>query len=47
LYEDQQLTANLWSNNYSSIPKGKFAQSQFGATFWRPVKKDKLFFFGD
>jgi hypothetical protein len=47
LYEDQQLTANLWSNNYSSIPKGKFAQSQFGATFGGPVKKNKLFFFGD
>jgi hypothetical protein len=47
LYEDQQLTANLWSNNYSGIAKGKFAQSQFGATIGGPIKKNKLFFFGD
>jgi hypothetical protein len=47
LYEDQQLTANLWSNNYSSIPKGMFAQSLFGATIGGPIKKNKLFFFGD
>lgn len=47
LYEDQQLTANLWSNNYNSIPKGKFAQSQYGGTIGGPIKRNKLFFFGD
>jgi hypothetical protein len=46
-YEDQLLTANLWSNNYNHIAKGTFHQNQFGATFGGPVYKDKLFFFMD
>jgi hypothetical protein len=47
LYEDQQLTANLWSNNYNSLPKGDFAQSLYGFTIGGPIKRNKLFFFGD
>ena len=48
-YEDQYLTANLWSNNNHAAPiaKGIFHQDQFGATFGGPVKKNKLFFFVD
>jgi len=48
-YENQDLTANLWSNNdhTTPIPKGVFHQDQFGATMGGPAMKNKLFFFGD
>ena len=48
-YENQALTANLWSNNNHPvpIPKGVFHQNIFGVTFGGPVLKDKLFFFVD
>jgi len=48
-YENQYLTANLWSNKNHPVPiaKGIFHQSQFGATFGGPAIKNKLFFFGD
>lgn len=48
-YENQALTANLWSNNNhpKPIPKGIFHQNLFGVTFGGPVLKNKLFFFGD
>ena len=48
-YEDQYLTANLWSNNdhASPIAKGVFHQNQFGATLGGPALKNKLFFFVD
>src|ERR1700761_5568262 len=46
-YENQDGTANLWSNNYNKIAKGIFHQSLFGGTFGGPVFRNKLFFFMD
>src|SRR6202042_885210 len=46
-YENQDGTANTWSNDYNKIAKGIFHQSLFGATFGGPVFRNKLFFFMD
>lgn len=43
------LNAANWSNNITSpsTPKDKLRWNEFGGTFGGPIKKDKLFFFGD
>ena len=43
------LDAAQWSNNITptSTPKAKLRWNEFGGTFGGPIKKDKLFFFGD
>jgi hypothetical protein len=38
---------NLDARNYFSAERAGFHQNQFGGTVGGPVKKDKLFFFGD
>jgi len=49
LLQNEKLDANSWANdhNYPAIPKGSYTQNIFGATFGGPIKKNKLFFFGD
>lgn len=41
------LDARNFFNPASQGPKGEFRQNQFGGVFGGPIKKDKLFFFGD
>ncbi|HJX94394.1 MAG TPA: carboxypeptidase regulatory-like domain-containing protein [Candidatus Acidoferrum sp.] len=38
---------NLDARNYFSPTRGTFEQNQFGGTFGGPIRKDKIFFFGD
>jgi Carboxypeptidase regulatory-like domain len=50
LYEflrNKVLDANTWINNVTGNPRGGFSQNQFGGTLGGPIRKDKLFFFGD
>ena len=46
-FRNKVLDANTWINNLTGIPRSGFSQNQFGGTFGGPIKKDKLFFFGD
>jgi hypothetical protein len=46
-FRNKVLDANSWINNLTGIPRSGFSQNQFGGTFGGPIKKDKLFFFGD
>ena len=41
------LNAAQWSDNISNSPKAKMRWNMFGGTVGGPIKKDKLFFFGD
>ncbi len=44
---NDKLDAANFFENAGGIPKGAYRQNQFGFTFGGPIKKDKLFFFGD
>ncbi len=46
-FRNKVLDANTWINNLTGMPRGGFSQNQFGGTFGGPIKKDKVFFFGD
>ncbi|MFZ3331498.1 MAG: TonB-dependent receptor [Candidatus Acidiferrales bacterium] len=46
-FRNKVLDANTWINNLTGMPRSGFSQNQFGGTFGGPIKKDKLFFFGD
>ncbi|MBV9227575.1 MAG: TonB-dependent receptor, partial [Acidobacteriaceae bacterium] len=41
------LNANSFFNNISGTPRQKYRWNDFGATFGGPIKKDRIFFFGD
>jgi Carboxypeptidase regulatory-like domain len=40
-------TTDLDARNYFSPTRGAFDQNQFGGTFGGPIRKNKIFFFGD
>ncbi len=44
---NEALAANSWTNNLIGQPQGQLGWHQFGATIGGPIKKDKLFYFGD
>jgi carboxypeptidase family protein len=49
-FRNDVLNAAQWSNNIApgpAVPKSKIRWNMFGGTVGGPIKKDKLFFFGD
>src|SRR5256712_2600248 len=46
-YRNSDFDANTWDNNRSSAPKAQRTQHIFGGTLGGPLKKNKLFIFGD
>ena len=50
LYDFQRhsvMDANTYFNNQSHVKLPSFARNQFGATVGGPIRREKLFFFGD
>jgi hypothetical protein len=46
-FQNQNLQANSWGNDYNGTPKSKYHQHQFGGAIGGPIFRNKLFFFAD
>ena len=44
---NEALNANTWSNNYLGVAKQRYRFNYFGGNLGGPIKKDKVFFFGN
>jgi hypothetical protein len=47
ILQNRELNANTWNNNLAGAPRAQLSQNQFGVTAGGPLKKNKLFIFGD
>ena len=47
IFQNKKLDANTWNNNLAGKAIGPFSGNQFGMTLGGPIKKNKLFIFGD
>ncbi len=46
-FRNNVLDAADWFEDYNGIPKGELRLNQFGGTLGGPIKKNKIFYFGD
>jgi hypothetical protein len=46
-FRNDKLNANNWTRNWQGNPRVPIRWNTFGGTIGGPVKKDKIFFFGD
>ncbi|MCW5978655.1 MAG: carboxypeptidase regulatory-like domain-containing protein [Bryobacteraceae bacterium] len=46
-FRNDKLNANNWQRNYQGNPRTPIRWNQFGGTLGGPIKRDRLFIFGD